>query len=448
MRSEPRIAAAAALIAIGVSGRAAGDVRVLIAADSYLATTPSLSTDSAADVAWSAHLEARDPDRALVIDWVERESLIGGAPRRELHELSYVERGIPGVELTLGRFRVPGGFWLIADGAGLAARAGALTVGAFGGSRSFTNGRTETLLTASPHPLPLAGAAISWRGDLQAAASYTYTADRVALYRGDGTMATSRQPEQFVDAELASGLGEHGFVTLGVTAGSRYLVTFPSTGAQAADDPALENVWFGSQSVYALFDERLGAWRLDTTLAALRTKLGATSEPALAAIDGSFLEGTLRVIWHPDRALRLDARYRARLREDHGRSQRAELTAEWRYGALDAQLHGGIDVHHDPMTAPGFAPHRTLLYRASLGRKTAGSELAVGVAATAALGDELSSGPGDDPADQRAPYTLEARSYGFVRAFATHGGWFGGLDGEASVRGDGVRALLQIGFAR
>src|SRR5262249_2274922 len=116
--------------------------------------------------------------------------------------------------------------------------------------------------------------------------------------------------------------------------------------------------------------------------------------------------------------------------------------------ALDTQLHGGVDLHHDAMTAPGFAPHRTLLYRASIGRKTAGSELSIGVAATAALGDELSTGPSDDPADQRAPYTPQARSYGFVHAFATRGGWFGGLDGEVNVRGDGVRALLQIGFGQ
>ena len=413
--------AACAVAAAAASTPARADVRVLVAADSYLATTPSIATDSAADVAWSAHVEARDPERSLVIDWVERESLIGAAPRRELHELSYVERGIPGLEVTLGRFRVPGGF-------GLALRAGAVTAGAFAGSRSFTNGRSETLLTSAPHPLPLVGAAVTLRGELQAALSYTYTADRVALYRGDGVIATSRQPEQFIDAELASAIGEHGFVMLGATAGSRYLVTFPTAGAQATDDPALENVWFGSQSVYALGDARRGAWRLDASVAALRTKLGQTSEPELAAISGSFLEGALRATWRPDRAWRLDGRYRVRLRSDHGRGQRAELAA-------------------DAMTAPGFASHRTLLYRASIGRKTAGSDLAVGLAATAALGDELSTSPGD-AGDQRAPYTLEARSYGFLHLFATHGAWFGGLDGEANLHGDGVRALLQIGFAR
>jgi len=437
-----------AAVAVLAAAPVRADVRVVIAADSYLATAPGLSTDATADVAWSAHLEARDPARSLVVDWVERESLIGGAARRELHELAYVERGIPGLELTLGRFRVPGGFWLITDGAGLALRTGAITAGVFGGSRSFTNGRSETLLTRSPRPLPLVGAALTLRGDLQAAVSYTYTADRVALYRGDGVIVTRREPEQFVDAELVSSLGDHGFVALGATAGSRYLVTFPTTAARAADDPALDNVWFGSQSLYALAEARLGAWRIDAGVAALRTKLGQTGAPELAAIGGSFLEATLRGTWRPDRAWRIDGRYRARLRDDRGRSQRAELAIEWRRGALDVQARGAVDLHHDAMTAPGFASHRALLYRASIGRRTAGSDLAIGAAATAAIGDELATGPGDDPGDQRAPYTLEARSYGFVHVFATHGAWFAGLDGEASVRGGGLRALVQIGFGR
>jgi hypothetical protein len=35
-----------------------------------------------------------------------------------------------------------------------------------------------------------------------------------------------------------------------------------------------------------------------------------------------------------------------------------------------------------------------------------------------------------------------------VRAFATAGAWFGGLDGELDLHGDGARALLQLGFSR
>ncbi|HEY0192891.1 MAG TPA: hypothetical protein VGC42_17365, partial [Kofleriaceae bacterium] len=83
-----------------------------------------------------------------------------------------------------------------------------------------------------------------------------------------------------------------------------------------------------------------------------------------------------------------------------------------------------------------------------LGRKTVASELAVGAAAVSAIGDQLAFGPGDDPTDQRAPYTLEARSYGFVRGFATLGSWFAGLDGEIDLHGEGVRALVQIGYGR
>ena len=435
-----------AVAALGSPARA--EVRALIAVDSYLATTSGVAPDAAADLAWSIHLESRGAARDAVLDWVERESLIGGAPRRELHELSYVERGIPGLELTLGRFRVPGGFWLFADGAGLALRGDAVVAGAFAGSRSFTNGRSDTLLTRHPQPLPLVGAAVALRGAIQAAASYTYTADRVSLYRGDGMAATRREPEQFVDLELAAALGAHGFVTAGATAGSRYLVSYPTADARIADDPALANAWFGSQSAYALYDHRLGDFRVAAGLSATRTKLAQASDPALAAIDGSFAEATLRATWRSAPTWRVDARYRARVWGDRRRAHRAEASAEWRRGALELQARLGLDVHQGAMTAPGLTFGRTLVYRASLGRKTASSELALGVAAVAALGDELAAGPADAAGDQRAPYTLEARSYGFVRAFATSGSWFGGLDGEASLRGGGLRALLQIGFSR
>ena len=449
MRPDPRDFAAALAAALAAApGPAAAEVRGLVAADSYVATTSSDASGDAADVAWSAHLEWRAAERGAVLDWVERESLIGGKPRRELHELSYVDRSIDHLTLTAGRFRVPGGFWLIADGGAVAARWGALELGAFGGSRSFTNGRSETLLTASPRPIPLAGAALTTRGDVRAALSYTYTADRVVLYRGDGTVASSTQPEQFVDAELLAPIGERVLVTGGATAGSRYLVAYPTTAGQIADDPQLENVWFGSQSLYALVDWRLGDWRLDASAAAMRTKLGQVpDEMALAAFSGSFVEGTLRASWRRDRAWRADARYRARVWADRRQAHRAQASAEWRRGALDVQLGAGLDVHRNPAGVPGLADTKTLLYRASVGRKTATSELALGAAAVSALGDELSAGPGD-AGDQRAPYTLEARSYGFVRAFLTRGAWFGGADGEVDLRGNGVRALLQIGCSR
>src|SRR5262249_2020453 len=161
------------------------------------------------------------------------------------------------------------------------------------------------------HPLPLAGAALTTRGEIRGALSYTYTRDRIVLPRGDGTTASSTQPEQFVDAELLAPIGERVFVTGRATAGSRYLLTYPPTAGQIADDPQLESVWFGSQSLYALVDWRLGAWRLDASAAATRTKLGQVGDSdamALAALSGSYAEGTLRAGWRRDRAWRIDAR--------------------------------------------------------------------------------------------------------------------------------------------
>lgn len=439
---------------VGLASTARAEVRALIAADSFVSR--SADATEAADVAWSVHGEWREVERGVVVDWVARASMIGGAARRELHELAYVERGVRGLELTVGRFRVPGGFWLIADGGQLAVKRGAWRVGGFGGSRAFTNGRAETLLTRTPRPLPLVGATASYRGEAQATLSYAYTADRVVLYRGAGMSSTTRVPEQLVDAEWVAPIGERGTLVVGGNAGSRYLVRYPSSAAQLTADPAFADAWLRSHAAYAMLDQKLGDWRVAVTAAALRTKLGQvdgvvtadTGEGEVAkpaAYDGSFVDGAARVEGRLA-AWRVDARYRLRVRGDGGRTQRVELAATWRHGDYELAARGGLDVHADDARAPGFASHTTALYRASAGRRTARTELAIGAAATAALGDELAS-PGDDVGD-RAPYTLEARSYGFVHAFATHAGWFGGVDGELDLHGNGVRALVQIGYAR
>jgi hypothetical protein len=288
-----RSALAIGLVLAPARVHADDDVRALVAADTYVARAAG-ATDEA-DVAWSAHVEWRGDERAAVLDWVDRESLIGGAPRRELHEASYVDRSLDHLALTVGRFRVPGGYWLMADGGEVAGRWDELELGVFGGNRSFTNGRAETLLTSSRHPLPLVGAAITTRGDVQAALSYTWTSDLVALPRGLGANFTSQQPEQFVDAELVAPIGDNVFATGGATVASRYLVTYSAAPDHLADDPQLASVWLGSASAYALVDLRAGEWRLDATAAATRTTLGqGGAMPELAAVIGSYVEGTLR----------------------------------------------------------------------------------------------------------------------------------------------------------
>ena len=458
-----RIAAAVAACLVAAPQVAGADTRVLVAVDSYVATTPAASATSVADVALSARLDWRADDRArqVVADWVERESLIGEEPRRELQELAYTERGVEHLTLRAGRFRAPGGFWLIVDGAGAAYRTDQIEAGVFGGSRAFTSGRVDTLLARSPHPLPLAGAALTFRGArTQAALAYAYTSDRIDLDLGgqaDGApgsvVRSVKQPEQFADAEVASQVGEHAFASAGATAGSRYLITYPTEPSHLADDPTLDKIYFGSQAAYALVDGSTGDWRLSATAAVLHAQLGARASDAmtaaaLAPITGSFGEGAARVRWRPIPELRLDARYRARVRLDGTRDQRAQLGGTYRAGVLEAQLQVGVDLDHPGTIAPGYVRERSLLYRASVARKTEQTDVAVGAAAVAALGAEVTVTPGDDASDQRAPYTLEARSYVFVDAFAHRAGWFGGVDGEVDLHGQGVRVLAQIGWAR
>lgn len=449
MRCELRRLLVLLVLTVLSSGRTAlADTTSLFALDSYLATDSSDHDVAVADVAWSAHLEWRSRRRDATFDFVERESLIGGPGRRELHELVVVDRSFEPWSITLGRFRVPGGFWLIADGGGLSVRRDALELAVYGGARSFTNGRVETLLTRSPHFLPLVGAAITHRGDVQARLAYTYTRDRVVL-PGAGTVMPSTQPEQFLDAEVLAQVGERISVTSGATMGTRYLVSYPTTAAQLADDPRLETMWFGSQAAYLVVDVRAAAWRFGGAIAALRTKLGQLTEtPAAAAITGSFVEASARATWRRDRSWRVVLRYRARVWADTRSAHRAHAAATWRAGVLDVQLAAGIDVHAGATPGSGYVDRTTVLYRASVGRKTATSEVATGVAASSQIGDELTAGPGDDSGDTRAPYTLEARSYGFVRAFVTNGPWFGGVDVEVDLHGNGIRALLQAGWGR
>lgn len=447
MRCE--LVISAALVTL-LAREAGADVRALVAIDSYVATQPGSTADDEADLALSAHLEYKGEQRSAIVDYVDRESLIDGTPRRELHELNYVDRSFSHWVLTVGRFRVPGGYWLMTDGLGIARRWGDVEVGVFGGNRSFTNARAETLLTASPTPLPLVGASITTHGEVQLALSYTLTKDRIALYRGDNATGDvffkSERPEQFVDGELVAAVGEHDFVTGGVNVGSRYLVTYSADPMRVTDDPALEKVWFGSQAVYALYDHRHGPWRLDAILAGLRTKLGQQSaNVALAPLTGSFGEATLRATWLDGKANHLDARYRARVWGDGGSSHRVEASGELRRGLFDLDARAGLDVHRVQATAPGYTSSTSFIGRLGVGVKSTEYELLCGIAAVDTIVDELE--PLDD-GSTRAPYTLEARSYAFVHAFTTRDGWFGGIDGEANLRGDGVRVLAQLGFAR
>jgi hypothetical protein len=433
-----------------LAGRAAAEPETTAAAavDSYVAIDPSTRAATVADVAWWGNVKWRTPEREAVVDYVERESLVGGAPRRELHELAFTDRSIESLTITVGRFRVPGGFWLIVDGAGVAVRHGDLELAVYGGARSFTNARAETLLTSSPVFLPLAGAAATLHGDVQAKLAYTYTRDLLVL-PGDGVMAPPSKPDQYVDAEVLAQLSHDVMVMAAATAGTRYLVTYPTGAAAISVDPTLQTMWLGSLSGYAMVDVRAGDWRISTSLAATRTKVGQlTDTTAAAAITGSFIESSTRALWSYDRMRRATLRYRARVFADGRHAHRAYVSGDWRARWLNLQLGGGADLHTGAVAGSGYVNTKTLLARGSVGVKTHTAEVALGVAAASSIGDELSVVPPDDPNDRRNPYTLEARSYAFLHAFATHGDWFAGFDLEREFRDWGMRGLVQVGWAR
>src|SRR5438477_119244 len=95
------------------------------------------------------------PHRRAASRWTRsptwrRAGIIGeNGSKQELREASLTVRDLFGrLDLTFGRFMVPGGFWLIADGAMARIRyTGWLEQSVYGGLRAFTTGRRNLDLT-------------------------------------------------------------------------------------------------------------------------------------------------------------------------------------------------------------------------------------------------------------------------------------------------------------
>src|SRR5205085_2192982 len=101
------------------------ELRLLAGADVLLATQPGFSGLDAADLGLSLRAEVKNlAGRVDVkLDFRGREAFVGEKTLNELFAL-YVDVRDLGhrVDLRIGRFAVPGGFWLIADGAQLTVR--------------------------------------------------------------------------------------------------------------------------------------------------------------------------------------------------------------------------------------------------------------------------------------------------------------------------------------
>src|SRR5262249_42735308 len=132
------------------------DIHVLGGVDFFGVNQPSSSDFADAEIGYGLRFDLRHLPHNLDVrvDYRDREALTGNDSRHELHTLALTYHG-GSVDATVGRFAVAGDFWLITDGARLAARLRPdVMVEAYGGLRAYTAGRVEADLRSDPFTLP------------------------------------------------------------------------------------------------------------------------------------------------------------------------------------------------------------------------------------------------------------------------------------------------------
>ena len=199
---------------------------------------------------------------------------VGNPTVQELRELSLKARDLGGrVDLTIGRFHTPGGFWLIADGARLDLRyASWLTHSVYGGLRSFaTDRRNADLTTENPVALPLAGTSLAVRHRVfDLSLTFTWARDAIDLQNrldvtsgaspmAGGTLRRERHVEDefFLDVQALIVPSESVVIAAGGSFGTRYDVRFEAQDAMTSQIRAT----LGTQTLGAVSAWLMAEWR-------------------------------------------------------------------------------------------------------------------------------------------------------------------------------------------
>jgi hypothetical protein len=443
----------ACVVCLGGAVRAQ-EVRSVIGMDSFVSSTKNLMSAAVADIAISGVVDAKSADQrvSLQADFVDRESMIGSPARRELHTLfvSWRLSGQPGLvpsdaalpaAVTLGRFRVPGGFWLIADGAMLEiGRVDQQSLAVTVGTRAFSNARSELHLRRHPVFVPLlAGSAQLRRQRFGAILSYVYSRDQVELPVTGGSVIV-RTPDQYIDGLFnATAMTNRIFIDGGLSIGTRYIID-PET-----PDAVRGSLAFGSQTAYGSASLKLENWRFSLALTGSRSKLNRSSEmapPGFAALSGSFVDQSARVGWR-SRKLSVTTRYRTRWRPALNTGHRATVDLKWQEHALE--FTGGVGYAKLPARTDVALPgSKTVLARLSAGFRTDSMQAAIGAVAQSELGDRTVVDSPEDVDTSLNLFTLQNKNYVFGRLFWQRDRWLLSADIEATPAFDHARAFVQV----
>lgn len=471
---------AAALLLVAADANAV-DLRAVSGLDT-LVTTDFHGVEDA-ELGINARLDLRDVGKRwdLRLDFQGREGFVGNSTYNNLYELSAKARDLAGVlDVQLGRFRVPAGFWLIADGAMLTVKYTSwLKQAVFGGVRAFTTGRYNTWMDSSPVALPLVGTTLilshkyvtgslgfAWSRDL-IRVNYEYDD------KADQAKFEAHAPDEyFLDGNLTIYPHEKVFLSAGASFATRYDVQFDATNPYGATTLGVATL--GSFDVYGVAEYRpIKRLRLSYTFNFERVRLFQSTLLAtdssgrpLSAADGSFEDHDFRVIGLVWKALRAELNYRLRIRAntDYEHHITVGLRGDDLWHGLGVFASVGVDVDQG-LQVPGGAVaqkiHDRIIYSAGLSWMNKMADVRAGVTYTDGLGSGLGFSmryPSQSAPTELFPYVLDTNRIAFVRAFVLFWKMYAGVDLELNLTPTpanaamsfagtpgGLRMLLQIG---
>jgi hypothetical protein len=481
------LALVVAALAVSPTARAV-ELHLLGGLDLLAVNQPSSASPELIELGLGLRSDLRDPAHGLSarLDFEANTPLVGDdLARYRLRELSLRAELLAGrLRFTVGRFPLPGGYWLIADGGQVGTRLGPLSISGYGGLRAFTGGRDDA--TFNGVILPLAGAQVAIDHEIvHGSLSFTWARDRVALERGytpssgafspdgttDGTplVSSSDQDQLFLDAQLVVLPHPTLFLAGGASLATRYQVTYlsgpPGTNWVAA--PTVDAKPLSAFMAYALVEWRpLKRLRLSYAFDFDRVQLVTPVLPldnTLTAAGGSFEDHTLKASARVWRTLRLEARYRLRFRENTDVIHRVEggFSGDdliYHFGAFATV---GADLYQDrsggnpgrcPSAPMGTSSCGTVIYTGGLSYVRPELDARAGLLYTDAIGSGVlfsthaMQALGSGPTSELFPLVLSAQRIAFVRLFATFRRIFVGLDAELDLDASQTRVLAQAGY--
>jgi hypothetical protein len=456
------------------------DLRLLVGTDFFLTTaakpeacpdpqfydtTDCGKTDlTNAELGITARIDLRDVAKRwdFKLDFMGREGFIGNSSWNQLIELSAsVRLASDRVKISIGRMKTPGGFWLIVDGLKLDVKYTSwLGQSAWGGIRSYTTGRRDTWMGPEDAVvLPLVGTSL-WVAHrlVDAQLSFSWSRDAIDLrlgrVGGRGALERHVEDEYFLDGYVSLYPVDKLSLSAGFSLGSRYDVQFDAMNPFGPTTLGIATI--GAVGAYGTVEYRpLKPLRLLYTFNYERVRLiesqllltTAAGAPVQAAA-GSFQDHALKISYRIWRALKAEARYRLRYRENTDLEHHV-LVGLWGdelWKGIGANLSVGVDI--DTLAAK---EHDRVIYNAGLSYLRPHLDLALGITFTDGIGSGLPfshhQNTGGAAPTQLFPYVLEANRIVYLRAFGTFWKMFAGLDLEENLDSAQIRMLLQIGGA-